>query len=305
MVELKSDKKLVVIVGPTAVGKTSLSIELARKLGCPILSSDSRQFYKEISIGTAKPSQKELEAAQHHFISCRSIQEEYTAGMFELDALDCLTEIFQDHDYCIAVGGSGLYTNALCYGIDDIPSNKNLRDELESEWKTKGLESLQEELKEIDPVFYAEADIQNPRRVMRAIEVYRLSGKPYSAFRKSKPKKRDFEIQIIGLQQDTSILYERINQRVDEMLKDGLIEEVKSVYHLKELKALRTVGYQEIFSYLDGEYDLEKGIELVKRNSRRYARKQLSWFKRDSNVKWFEPDKIDQIIAFLESIKWV
>lgn len=305
MVELKSDKKLVVIVGPTAVGKTSLSIELARKLGCPILSSDSRQFYKEISIGTAKPSQKELEAAQHHFISCRSIQEEYTAGMFELDALDCLTEIFQDHDYCIAVGGSGLYTNALCYGIDDIPSNKNLRDELESEWKTKGLESLQEELKEIDPIFYAEADIQNPRRVMRAIEVYRLSGKPYSAFRKSKPKKRDFKIQIIGLQQDTAILYERINQRVDEMLEDGLIEEVKSVYHLKELKALRTVGYQEIFSYLDGEYDLEKGIELVKRNSRRYARKQLSWFKRDSNVKWFEPDKIDQIFAFLESIKWV
>jgi len=304
MAELNSHKKLIVIVGPTAVGKTSLSIELANHFNCPILSFDSRQFYSEISIGTAKPTPEELASARHYFISSRSIEEEYTAGMFETDAIEQLNKIYQEHEYCIAVGGSGLYINALCYGIDNIPSDKKLRDELEEEWKSKGLEVLQEELKSIDPEYYAQADIQNPRRVMRAIEVFRLSGKPFSHYRKSTAKKRPFEIELIGLKQDSEILYERINKRVDQMLKEGLLDEVKSVYHLKHLKALRTVGYQEIFSYLDGEYELDKAVELVKRNSRRYARKQISWFKRDSNIRWFEPDEKEEIFSYLKSIKW-
>lgn len=305
MAELTSNKKLIVIVGPTAVGKTSLSIELAKKLDCPILSFDSRQFYQETSIGTAKPSQEELEQAEHHFISCRSIEDEYTAGMFETDAIQRLNDIYSKHDICVAVGGSGLYANALCYGIDDIPSDKILRDELEVEWKNQGLTALQEELKEVDPEYYATADIQNPRRVMRAIEVFRLSGKPYSHFRKSTHKERSFDFVLVGLEDETETLYQRINQRVDLMLDNGLIEEAKSVYPKRHLKALKTVGYQELFSWLDEEISQEKAIELIKRNSRRYARKQMSWFKRNKDIKWFNVNSNKEIIQYLQSIKWI
>ncbi|MCG8575572.1 MAG: tRNA (adenosine(37)-N6)-dimethylallyltransferase MiaA [Flavobacteriales bacterium] len=293
-------KQLIVICGPTAVGKTAISIELAQHFQCPIISFDSRQFYKEMSIGTAKPDADELAAAEHHFISNRSIEDEvYTAGKFEADALRLLDELFQEHDVCIAVGGSGLYIDALCYGIDDIPSDSKVRKELEERWQTEGLEVLQKEVLEIDPDFYHESDMQNPRRVMRALEAYQLTGKTYSILRTRTAKKRPFSFIWIGLEQEREILFDRINQRVDIMMEKGLLEEVKQLEDKQDLKALKTVGYREIFSYLKDEYDLEEAIRLIKRNSRQYAKKQITWFKKNEAVIWFNPDQKNEIIAVI------
>ena len=302
MAELNS-KKLFVIVGPTAVGKTALSIELARLLDCPIISTDSRQFYKEMTIGTAKPTAEELNAAEHHFINSRSISELYTAGMFEADAIAKLEEIFQTKDHCIAVGGSGLYINALCFGIDDIPADEAVRKQLEHRWKTEGLQVLQEELKVIDPEFYAESDMKNPRRVMRGLEVFQITGKKYSNYRSKTKKKRPFEIVWIGLEMDMEQLYNRINQRVDLMVEAGLIDEVKSLYKHREYKALKTVGYQEVMDHLSGETSLEDAIELVKRNSRRFAKKQFTWFRKNDEINWFNATKKEPIIQFVKANK--
>ncbi len=298
MAELK--KNLIVIAGPTAIGKTALSIRLAEHFNCPILSFDSRQFYKEMSIGTAKPNSDELAQAEHHFINSRSISNLYTAGMFEQDALACLEKIYQTHDYCIAVGGSGLYINGLVYGIDDIPKDESIRDILKKELEQNGISSLQEEVKKIDPEYFQSADIQNPRRLMRAIEVFKITGKPYSSFRSKTKKERSFHTTWIGLHSEMETLYDRINARVDEMLEAGLEDEVKNLTKHKEQKALKTVGYTEFFDYFENKHDYEEAVRLIKRNSRHYAKRQLTWFRKNEDINWFEPSAIQEIIKFLE-----
>jgi len=293
-------KHLIVIVGPTAIGKTSLSIELAQHYNCEIISADSRQFFKEMSIGTAKPTKEELAAAPHHFVDCISVKKRYSAGTFEEEAILKLKELYKSSDYAILVGGSGLYVNAVCDGIDDIPFDLTIRDTLNIELEKFGIEKLQEELQKKDPSHFASMNIHNPQRLIRAIEVCRLSGKPYSSFRNNKPKERDFNIIKIGLNTDREIVYNRINQRVDLMMDDGLLEEVKSLVEHKELNALNTVGYKELFAYLDSEKTLEEATNLIKQNTRNFAKRQLTWFKKDQSTKWFEPNQFDAIINYLD-----
>ncbi|MFT4601077.1 MAG: tRNA dimethylallyltransferase [Arenicella sp.] len=302
MAELANSRTLIVIAGPTAVGKTSLSLDIAKELNCPILSFDSRQFYKELNIGTAKPSKKELSQADHHFINSRSIHDFYTSGMFEKDAIEKLDELFSEHKNVVAVGGSGLYIDGLCYGIDDIPSDLEVRERIKTRWEKEGLEVLQSELKLKDPEYFEIADVQNPRRVMRALEVLEISGKTYTSFRTKTKKNRNFTTIWIGLEQEIESLYERINLRVDDMMSKGLLEEVKSFKELMDLKSLRTVGYQEFEDYLSGEIDLEKAIELVKRNSRRYAKRQLLWFRKNKEIKWFNASESKDVIAHIRAI---
>ncbi|MBK9191988.1 MAG: tRNA (adenosine(37)-N6)-dimethylallyltransferase MiaA [Crocinitomicaceae bacterium] len=298
---LNNQKKLlVVIAGPTAVGKTALSIELAKKYQAPVLSFDSRQFYKEMNIGTAKPDANELNQAAHYFISNLSIHDKYTSGKFETDALILLNQLFEKHPVVIAVGGSGLYINALCYGIDDIPTSEEIRNSLITEWKENGLEPLQEQLKLADPDFYKSADIQNPRRVIRALEVFRKSGLPYSSFRKNQNKKRMFETLWIGLELERDQLFEKINKRVDDMMEQGLFEESKELYPFKDQKALKTVGYQELFDYLDGKHDFSRAVELIKRNTRVFAKKQMVWFKRNPEINWVSPNEINPVIELID-----
>jgi len=294
-------KQLIVIVGPTAIGKTSLSIELAQHFNCEIVSADSRQFFKEMAIGTAKPTKAELLAAPHHFIDCISVTERYSAGTFENDAMDTLNKLFKSNDYAILVGGSGLYVDAICNGIDDIPFDLKIREELNQELTKFGIEKLQNELKEKDPVHYDAMNISNPQRIIRALEVCRLTSKPYSTFRNNEPKKRDFDIIKIGLNTDREIVYNRINQRVDLMMKEGLLEEVKSLEEFKEYNALNTVGYKELFSHLKGEISLEDAIESIKQNTRNFAKRQLTWFNKDKKTKWFQPGNLNEIIDYLDS----
>jgi len=304
MVDLKdTSKTLIVIAGPTAIGKTDLSLKLAKEYDCPIISFDSRQFYKELNIGTAKPNATELSSAEHHFINSRSIHDFYTSGMYENDAIKKLDELFSIHDKVIAVGGSGLYINGLCYGIDDIPSDMAIREKIKLRWQEEGLETLQKELAEKDPEYYEIADVKNPRRVMRALEVIQISGKTYTSFRTKTKKERNFKSIWIGLEQEIQTLYERINMRVDEMIDNGLITEVTDLKSLLHLKSLRTVGYQEFEDYFEGNISLEKVVELIKRNSRRYAKRQLLWFRKNEEVKWFNPDSSEKIIAYINSIK--
>lgn len=292
---------LVVIAGPTAVGKTKTAIELAKQINAPILSFDSRQFYKEMTIGTAKPTSEELREAKHYFIDNLSIFDHYTSGKFENDALNLLNELFKTNSIVIAVGGSGLYINALCYGIDEIPTDEKIRNQLIDRWKKEGLEKLQEELKAIDPEFYSETDIQNPRRIIRGLEVFKTSGKPYSFFRKNANKKRDFETLWLGLNVERDILYERINNRVDVMIEQGLENEAKQLYPHKELKPLRTVGYQEFFYYFDHQNgDLNATIDIIKRNTRIFARKQITWFKRNQEIIWLKPDEITEMMRLVK-----
>lgn len=293
-------KTLISIIGPTAIGKTALSIFLAEKLQTEILSADSRQFYKEMHIGTAKPDGVELASAPHHFIGHLSAEEDYSAGQFEKDALAKLEELFQKHDTIIAVGGSGLYLKALWEGLDDFPEiPKSLREELTTQYEKDGLESLTEQLKTLDPEFYEKGEIQNPQRVIRALEVTLHSGQPFSSFKKEKAQDRDFRVLKIGLQMEREALYNRINTRVDKMLEAGLEEEARSLYSKKELNALQTVGYQEFFDYFDGAISREKAIELVKRNSRRYAKRQMTWFRKVEDIHWFSPAEKKQIFAFV------
>jgi len=287
---------LIVVAGPTAVGKTKVAIQLAQQYKCPILSFDSRQFYKEMNIGTAKPNDHELKSAPHYFINSHSIKNVYTSGKFETEALALLDQIFSTHDTCIAVGGSGLYINALCFGIDEIPTDEKIRQELISRWQNEGIEILQQEVLQIDPEFYNSADMKNPRRVIRALEVYAVSGKPYSFYRKNQAKKREFDTIWFGLTIEKEILFNQINQRVDAMMNQNLLEEVKNLIPFQHLKSLKTVGYQELFSYLNGEISLERAIELIKRNTRNYAKKQLVWFKKNPAIIWVNPNDVDDII---------
>jgi len=293
-------KTLIAIIGPTGIGKTDLSIDIAQRLNTEIISCDSRQVYKELKIGTAVPSETQLQKVKHHFIGNKSISDYYNASMFEVEALDLLEDLFQKYNNVIMTGGSGLYINAVCNGIDDLPTiDQELRKELLQRLKNEGVESLRMQLKMLDPDYYRQADTKNPKRILKALEVSLQTGKPYSSFLTNPKKDRNFRILKIGLQRDRDELYERINLRVDQMIKEGLVEEARSFYKEKHLNSLNTVGYRELFDYFDGSISLEKAIELIKRNSRHYAKRQISWFGRDNEIQWFHPDESEKIIEFI------
>lgn len=296
-----ADKFLVVIAGPTAVGKTDLCIQLAKELDTEIISADSRQFYKEMSIGTAKPTNEELSAAPHHLINSHSIYNELSAGEYELEALKLIEKLFFEKDILILTGGSGLYINAVTDGFDEMPEVEvQIRAALNLQLEQQGLESLLEELQKKDPAYYAQVDRSNPRRVLRAIEVIRASGNKYSDIRKGSKKYRSFRVIKIALERPREELYQRINDRVDIMIEKGLLEEVKSLYEYRNFTALKTVGYSEIIDHLDGKVSLEEAIELIKRNTRRYAKRQLTWFRRDNDFHWYHPDNMEQIVKFVK-----
>ncbi|OEK00341.1 tRNA (adenosine(37)-N6)-dimethylallyltransferase MiaA [Roseivirga sp. 4D4] len=297
-----SKKYLISVVGPTAVGKTSVSIQLAQALKTEVLSADSRQFYRELEIGTAKPDAEELIKVPHHFINSLSINDSYDVGQYESEALKKLDELFKEHDAVILVGGSGLFVDAVCNGLDDLPEvKKGVREALNNEFKRNGLEKLNEELKSLDPEYHLIVDQKNPQRVIRALEVIRSTGKSFSSFRKRKPAPRPFEVISIGLELDRQVLYDRIDSRMDQMIAAGLFEEAERFLPYSELNALQTVGYTEIFGFLKGRYDQEEAVRLLKRNSRRYAKRQLTWFKRNENTQWFDPNDYTKIEAFVMS----
>lgn len=287
-----------VILGPTGSGKTDLSVDLARRLCAPIISFDSRQVFRGMPVGTAQPSERQLAAVKHYFIADREITEDYNSGIFEKEALALLDVLFRDHPYVVAVGGSGLYIDALCYGFDDLPADKAVREELEKRLAVEGLGALAAELREIDPAYHGEVDINNPARVLRALEVCLVSGKPYSEQRSGDKAERPFNIVKAGIDMPRPELYDRINRRVDMMLAEGLEDEAKALYPFRGLNSLNTVGYKEMFDYFDGKTTLEEAVELIKRNSRRYAKRQLTWFRRDPAVKWCARENIDEIENF-------
>lgn len=284
-------KTLIVLVGPTASGKTALAIQLAQKYQTEIVSADSRQFYIEMTIGTAKPSPEELSAAKHHFINSHHISENFNVGDFEIRALEILNNIFEQHNTALLVGGSGLYINAVCNGFDNLPKAPlHIREQLNQKLITKGIGSLQEQLLKFDPVYYKEVDINNPQRIIRALEVYMTTGQPFSAYRTRSQKTRPFKCLKIGLNMDRTELYDRINKRVDQMMAIGLEEEVKTLLPYRHLNALNTVGYSELFDYFDKKITRAAAIEKIKQNTRRYAKRQLTWFKKDPEVMWINPN---------------
>ena len=294
-------KFLIVVVGPTAVGKTSLSIRLANYYHTEVISADSRQFFRELSIGTAKPTIQELSQVRHHFIDSLSIMDDYDVGKYEQEAILLMGSLFEKHEALILTGGSGLYVKAVCEGLDELPVvDEEIRNRLNEDYAAHGLSPLQLKLKALDPVYYAQVDLQNPQRVIRALEVCLSTGIPFSQFRKGKKKERGFNVIKIGLEVERTVLYQRIDERMDQMIVDGLFEEAERFYDKKHLNALQTVGYQEIYGYLDGAYDKEEAIRLLKRNSRRYAKRQLTWFKRDAGVRWFHPADEREMVAYIE-----
>ena len=295
-------KHLVVIAGPTGSGKTDLSIRVARHYHSPIISTDSRQFYRGIPIGTAQPTEEELQMAEHHFIADRELKDDFNSGAYEAEALSRLEELFQKHDIVVAVGGSGLYIKALCEGMDDLPEvDPRLREELNARCKAEGAEALAEELRLLDPDFYEVVDRKNPARVVRALEVCISTGKPYSTLRRGVKRERPFNIIKIALNMDREVLYQRIDLRVDKMVQAGLEEEAHKVYPHRELNALQTVGYREWFDHFDGNISREEAIELIKRNSRRYAKRQLTWFRADKEFEWFNPAETEKILEYIDS----
>lgn len=295
-------KQLIVILGPTASGKTGLSIEVAKHFGAPVLSCDSRQFYREIPIGTAAPTLEEQEGVPHYFVGNRSVTEFYNAGRYEEDALKLLDELFQTHDRVVMVGGSGLYIDAVCEGMDDIPAiDPSIRPALQKCFEEEGLEILLTELQELDPEYYEKMDRQNPARVIRALEVCKGTGKTYTELRKGTQKERPFEVVKIGVNMPREELYGRINQRVDLMLEDGLEVEARRVYPLREHNALQTVGFREFFAYFNGEITRDEAVDLIKRNSRRYAKRQMTWFGRDEQTRWFTKEEVDAVVKYIEN----
>ena len=294
--------KLIVILGPTAIGKTNISIEIASSLQTEIISFDSRQFYKELKIGAAPPHDHQLKKVPHYFIHNLSIQENYNAGMYENDVIKKLKILFKKHKKIVAVGGSGLYLDAICKGFDSIPDiKKEEREKINQKFKDNGIEWLNEEIKAIDPEYYNLVDQKNPRRLIRGLEVFYSTGKTYSSYRKKQQKKRSFEIIKIGLSMQRENLYERINQRVDYMMKNGFLNEVVSLKKYKDFNPLQTVGYNELFDYLENKINLEDAISRIKQNTRRLAKRQITWFKKDTTIKWFNAKERDNIISFIES----
>lgn len=297
-----STKTLIVVVGATGSGKTDLSLRLATHFAAPILSTDSRQVYRGIPIGTAQPTAEQLAAVEHHFIASHSLTDNFNCGEYETQALACLEALFRKHDVVVAVGGSGLYIQALCEGMDDLPqADEELRQSLMERLQGEGIESLLADLEHLDPEYYTQVDRQNPSRVLRAVEVCLQTGQPYSSLRTGERRKRDFRIVKVGIDWDREVLYDRINRRVDMMIDEGLEAEARSVYHLRQLNSLQTVGYREMFEYFDGKISREEAIELIKRNSRRYAKRQMTWFRRDSEIRWFSPEEADAMLEFLEN----
>jgi tRNA dimethylallyltransferase len=296
-------KYLVVVVGPTGVGKTALAIQLAKHYGSEIISADSRQFYKETEIGTAKPSANELEEVPHHFINTLSIHQNYNIGDFEKDAMLCLTDLFTKHDIVFLVGGSGLYINAVLYGVDEFFDIKpETRDLIKAKYAEAGIIWLQEQLKEKDPDYYEVVDVNNPQRLMRALEVCYESGKPYSSFLSNNKKERPFEVIKLLINSPRELLYDRINQRVDVMVKEGLVEEAKALYPHKTLNALNTVGYKELFAHFSGELTQQEAIDLIKQKTRNYAKRQLTWFNNQDEYETFAPNDIEKIKAYIDII---
>ncbi|TFV97378.1 tRNA (adenosine(37)-N6)-dimethylallyltransferase MiaA [Algoriphagus kandeliae] len=292
---------LILIVGPTAVGKTELCLNLAKKFKTDIVSCDSRQFYRELEIGTAKPSPEELATVPHHLINSISIYEEYDVKQFEQDALKILEDLFKEKQVVIMTGGSGLFAKVITEGLDEMPEvEPGIRAQIIQEFEEKGLAFLQEEVKKGDPIYFSEVDIQNPQRLMRALEIIRGTGKPFSSFRKRTKTDRPFRVLKIGLNRDREELYQRIDARMDQMIEAGLFEEAKKFFDQRHLNALQTVGYQEIFGFLEGKYDREEAIRLLKRNSRRYAKRQLTWFKKDTEIQWFNPSELNQIMNWID-----
>ena len=296
-------KTVIFILGPTAIGKTTLSINIAKKLNTEIISCDSRQFYKELLIGAAPPNFQELSEIKHHFIHHLSVKNDYNAGDFEIDGINKITELHKKYNTIVSVGGSGLYINAICKGFDKIPkASTDLRDILNNEFNQKGIIWLQKEVKKIDPIFFNTCDINNPQRLLRALEVYKSTGKKISSLRSETKKIRPFKIIKIGLEIPRLLLYERINNRVDKMIKDGLLEEVKSLLHFQNKNALQTVGYRELFEFYNHNCSLEEAISNIKQNTRKLAKRQLTWFKRDKDIKWFNPNETKKINAFISKL---
>lgn len=297
------NKTLIAVVGPTAIGKTNLGIQLAQHYQTDIISADSRQFFKEMTIGTAVPSKKELASATHHFIQHISIHDTYTVGTFEKEALDVLNQLFAKKDIVIMVGGSGLYVDAVTKGLDTFPKvDTKIREELNAQLEHNGIEKLQQELKEKDPEYYETVDLNNPHRLIRALEICRGTLQPYSSFvGKNKPK-RPFNVVYVGLQADREVVYDRINRRVDIMVKEGLLEETEALYPYKDLNALQTVGYKEIFAHYDGNFTLEDAISEIKKNTRRFAKRQGTWFRKNQEILWFDyQEDIKNVLATVNS----
>lgn len=291
---------LIVIVGPTAVGKTSLCLKLAKFFKTEIISADSRQFYKEMTLGTAKPTPVEQSQAKHHLVDCKSIKDSYDVKSFERDVIHLIDDIFKKKKVAILTGGSGLYVDAICKGFDEIPAvEPRIRQEIIENYENKGLAYLQNEVKLRDPEYYEIVDQQNPQRLMRALEVVLGTGSKFSSFRVKKKIDRSFHIIKIGLNRDREDLYKRIDGRMDQMLANGLLGEVKELYQYKDLNALQTVGYSELFDFLDNEYSWEEAVRLLKRNSRRYAKRQLTWFRKDDEITWFHPENENEITAYI------
>lgn len=296
-------KYLISIVGPTAIGKTAAAIELARKYQTDILSADSRQFFREMSIATAKPSAEELASAPHHFINSHSIADAFSVGDFEREGLALLDKLFLKQDIVLMAGGSGLYLKAITEGFDQLPDvAPSIRQSLNELYSSQGIAALQERLRVADPVYYHEVDINNPQRLIRALEVSESTGQPYSSYRKGNTQLRPFSIIKIGLDMPREELYARINQRVDAMIAAGLVDEAKQLLPFRHLNALNTVGYSEIFDYLDGKTDLPGAVEMIKQNTRRFAKRQLTWFRKDKDIKWFLPTDVSAMIQYVNEI---
>lgn len=294
-------KTLIVIVGPTAIGKTALAIAIAQYFKTEIISADSRQFFKEMSIGTAKPDAEELAAATHLFVNSHSVTQLFSTGDFEVEALKTLNSIFKNHDTAIMVGGSGLYINAVCKGLDDMPDiDLNIRAKLNKQFEKEGITAIQLQLQQHDPEYFAKVDQNNPQRMIRGLEVVLSTGQKLSSMLTNQKKERPFNIIKIGLNTEREKLYNQINLRVDKMMEAGLLDEVKSLLPYRQYNALNTVGYAEIFDYLDGKQSLEKAIEMIKQNTRRFAKRQLTWFRRDEEIVWFEPNENQKVIDFIK-----
>ena len=297
---MSSAKTLIVVTGPTAVGKTRLCLDIAKHFDIPIINADSRQIYRDLHIGTAQPTEEEMREVRHYFVGTLGLEDYYSASLFEQHVLELLEKLFKDSDYALMAVGSMMYIDAVCDGIDDIPTiDDQTRTTMKKRLEEEGLEKLCEELQQLDPEYYEIVDRQNPKRVVHALEICTMTGRTYTSYRKKEKKQRPFRIVKIGLNREREELYDRINARVDQMMANGLLKEAQTMYPRRALNALNTVGYKELFEYFNGRWPLEEAVERIKGNTRRYARKQLTWYKKDPQIKWFHPDQKEKIINYI------